>query len=83
MSNGIVEKALGCLGRGFDLTSDFRLKYCKGDHRLVLLGEAEKRTLLVPGFGPFSDVPVDIKCDKGDRCRYQSDILEFDKVEYV
>ncbi|KAK4754505.1 hypothetical protein SAY87_002609 [Trapa incisa] len=81
MSNGIVEKALGCLGKGFDLTSDFQLKYCKGDNRrLVLLNESEKKTLLVPGFGPVHDVPADIKCDKGDRCRYQSDILEFNKM---
>ncbi|PKI71261.1 hypothetical protein CRG98_008361 [Punica granatum] len=80
MSNGIVERALSCLGKGFDLTSDFRLKYCKGDDRLVLLNETKKKTLLVPGFGPINDVPIDIRCDKGDRCRYQSDILEFNKM---
>lgn len=83
MSNGIVERAFSCLGRGFDLTFDFRLRHCKGDRRLVRLSETEKKSLLVPGFGPVDDVPVDIKCDKGDRCRYQSDILEFNKVECV
>ncbi|KAF8398928.1 hypothetical protein HHK36_014793 [Tetracentron sinense] len=68
------------LGRGFDITSDFRLKYCKGKGRLVSLNEAETRELAVPGFGVFEDVSVDIKCDKGDRTRYQSDVLEFHQM---
>nr|DAD35809.1 TPA_asm: hypothetical protein HUJ06_006449 [Nelumbo nucifera] len=76
---GIVEKALNSLGRGYDITSDFRLKYCKGKRRLVLLDETDKRELAVPGFGFYNDVSVDIKCDKGDRTRYQSDVLEFNK----
>jgi hypothetical protein len=82
MSNGIMERAQKSLGRGFDLTSDFRLKFCKGEKRLVFLNEAEKKELKVPGFGVIKDVSVDIKCDKGDRIRYQSDILEFHQVLY-
>ncbi|KAE9454849.1 hypothetical protein C3L33_13249, partial [Rhododendron williamsianum] len=77
---GIVERALGSLGKGFDITSDFRLKYCKGEERLVLLNEKETRELNVPGFGGVKGVSVDIKCDKGDRIRYQSDILDFNHV---
>ncbi|KAG5014788.1 hypothetical protein JHK85_020924 [Glycine max] len=80
MGEGIVERALNSLGKGFDLTSDFRLKFCKGEERLVLLNETEKRELTVPGFGPIRDVSVDIKCDKGDRTRYQSDILTFTQM---
>ncbi|KAL4318659.1 hypothetical protein GQ457_18G023950 [Hibiscus cannabinus] len=82
-SNGIVEKALSCLGKGFDLTMDFRLKYCKGKERLILLDESEKREIAVPGFGSIKDVPIDIKCDKGDRTRYQSDILDFNLMVEV
>lgn len=74
-----VKKALGSLGKGFDLTSDFRLKYCKGDDRLVVLNE-EFIELHVPGFGVFNGVSADIKCDKGDNTRYQSDILNFNQV---
>ncbi|XP_058213013.1 MACPF domain-containing protein At1g14780 isoform X1 [Rhododendron vialii] len=77
---GIVERALGSLGKGFDMTSDFRLKYCKGEERLVLLNEKETRELNVPGFGGVKGVSVDIKCDKGDRIRYQSDILDFNHM---
>ncbi|XP_065856968.1 MACPF domain-containing protein At1g14780 isoform X2 [Euphorbia lathyris] len=80
MKNGIVEMAVSSLGRGFDLTSDFRLKYCKGEDRLVLLNETEKRELIIPGFGAIKDVSVDIKSDKGDRVRYQSDILDFQQM---
>ncbi|KAL5052482.1 hypothetical protein RYX36_033164 [Vicia faba] len=80
MGEGIVEKALKSLGKGFDLTSDFRLKFCKGEERLIVLHENEKRELAVPGFGSIQDVSVDIKCDKGDRTRYQSDILTFTQM---
>ncbi|KAK1288299.1 MACPF domain-containing protein [Acorus calamus] len=77
MAKIVVEKALECLGKGFDATSDFRLKFCKGKERLVKLNEAEKRELVIRGFGAFEGVSVDIKCNKGDRIRYQSDVLEF------
>ncbi|KAB5544884.1 hypothetical protein DKX38_012996 [Salix brachista] len=80
MSNGIMERAQKSLGRGFDLTSDFRLKFCKGEERLVFLNETERKELKVPGFGVIKDVSVDIKCDKGDVVRYQSDILEFHQM---
>lgn len=82
MSNNhaIIERALSSLGKGFDLTSDFRLKYCKGKERLVMLNDTHTRELLVPGFGAIGDVSIDIKCDKGDRTRYQSDILDFNQM---
>ncbi|KAI3453187.1 hypothetical protein Pfo_009850 [Paulownia fortunei] len=80
MSDGIVQRALSNLGKGFDLSSDFRLKYCKGENRLILLNETDTRELSVPGFGSFDNVSVDIKCDKGDRTRYQSDILAFNQM---
>ncbi|KAL3635925.1 hypothetical protein CASFOL_020472 [Castilleja foliolosa] len=84
MSNGIVQKALSSLGKGFDITSDFRLKYCKGDQRLIILNETDTGELLIPGFGSFNNVSVDIKSDKGDRTRYQSDILDFNQMsEFV
>lgn len=76
----IVEKAVNSLGKGFDLTSDFRLQYCKGKERLIKLNDDHKRELQVPGFGSIRDVSTDIKCDKGDRIRYQSDILNFNQV---
>ncbi|KAL4278112.1 hypothetical protein GQ457_03G011090 [Hibiscus cannabinus] len=80
-NNGtVVEKAVNSLGKGFDLTSEFRLKYCKGKERLILLNEREKKEMVVPGFGALEDVSVDIKCDKGDRTRYKSDMLDFNQM---
>ncbi|KAK6921590.1 Membrane attack complex component/perforin (MACPF) domain [Dillenia turbinata] len=80
MSEGIVERAFKSLGKGFDLTHDFRLNYCKGKERLVKLNDSEKQELNIPGFGTFKHISVDIKCDKGDQTRYQSDILEFNQM---
>ncbi|XP_024019349.1 MACPF domain-containing protein At1g14780 isoform X2 [Morus notabilis] len=79
----IVERVVNSLGKGFDLTSDFRLKYCKGKERLVLLSDADRRDLAVPGFGAVTGVSPDIKCDKGDRVRYQSDILDFTQMSEI
>lgn len=80
--DGVIDKSIASLGKGFDLTSDFRLKYCKGgDKRLVLINEDQKKQLFVPGFGTLKQpVSVDIKCDKGELTRHQSDILEFNQV---
>ncbi|KAF3331562.1 MACPF domain-containing protein [Carex littledalei] len=74
-----IEKALECLGRGFDVTSDFRLKYCKGNERIVCI-KGEKTELSLPGFGTFKDVPVEVKFDKGDRIRLRTDVLEFNQM---
>ncbi|CAN8293442.1 unnamed protein product [Cochlearia groenlandica] len=79
----IVETAVKSLGKGFDLTADFRFKYCKngdGDNRLVVLDETQNRELHIPGFGVFQNVSVDINCDKGERTRFRSDILDFNKM---
>jgi hypothetical protein len=82
----VIETAVKSLGKGFDLTADFRLKYCKdgdgsaGDDRLVVLDQTQNRELHIPGFGVFQNVSADINCDKGERTRFRSDILDFNKV---
>ncbi|KAK8949502.1 MACPF domain-containing protein [Platanthera zijinensis] len=77
-----VERALQCLGRGFDVASDFRPKHCKGKESLVLLNDDESVDLAIPvaGAGVLRRVSVDIKCDKGERVRYQSDVFEFSRM---
>lgn len=79
-SDATVRRALDSLGKGFDLASDFRLKYCKGKDSLVSLTQDQTKQLSVPGFGQFNDVSADIKCGKGDRTRYQSGILDFTQM---
>ncbi|KAI6693885.1 hypothetical protein NL676_021595 [Syzygium grande] len=78
----IESRALEALGKGFDLTSDFRLRFVKGcgGERLVVLDEGSKRDILIPGGGTIRGVSEDIRCDKGDRIRFRSDVLEFNQM---
>ena len=79
-----VEKAVRCLGRGVDMAGDLRLKHCKDAGGCLVLRSGEKKAaaakVVVPGFGVAADVPADVKCGKGDRIRFKSDVLEFNKV---
>lgn len=71
------------LGKGFDLTSDFRLRFTKGGSgRLVVVDEENKRDILIPPAVTFKDVSQDIRVDKGDRIRFQSDVLQFNQVVF-
>lgn len=87
----IEVRALEALGQGFDLSSDFRLKFAKGldgtKGRLVVLSDASKRDIVIPsGSGAgvvIHGVPEDIHCDKGDRIRFKSDVLEFNQVTFL
>ena len=80
----IEVRALEALGLGFDLASDFRLKFakgCPGGGRLVVLDETNKRDIVVPGGVTIRGVSEDIRCDKGDQIRFKSDVLEFNQVK--
>lgn len=77
------KSALECLGKGFDLTSDFRMKFSKGitnGGRLVVVDEVNKRDIMIPGGATIPDISEDIRCDKGDRVRFKSDVLQFNQV---
>lgn len=75
-------RAVRMLGLGFDLTSDFRLKYAKGypGRRLVVLDEENTDDLVFPGGLTVRGISRDIGCDKGDRIRFCSDVLEFNQM---
>ncbi|KAJ7979133.1 MACPF domain-containing protein [Quillaja saponaria] len=78
-------RALECLGKGFDLTSDFRLKFAKGIQggRLVVLDEVNKTDILIPGGTTIKGVSENIRCDKGDRTRFKSEVLEFNQMSQL
>ncbi|XP_025813352.1 MACPF domain-containing protein At1g14780-like isoform X4 [Panicum hallii] len=81
-----VEKAVRCLGRGVDMAGDLRLKHCKDAGGCLVLRSSEKKAaakVVVPGFRVVADVPADVKCGKGDRIRFKSDVLEFNKMSEV
>ncbi|CAI0432034.1 unnamed protein product [Linum tenue] len=80
---GIAERAVASLGRGFDLTADLKLKFCKGEEggRLVELNEAQgRRDLPIPGYGVVAAAAGCIRCDKGERVRLRPDVLEFGQM---
>ncbi|XP_023004966.1 MACPF domain-containing protein At1g14780-like [Cucurbita maxima] len=80
----VEARALECLGRGFDLTNDFRLKFVKGSgaggRRLVVIDDVNKRDIVFPDGGVVQGVSQDIRCDKGDRIRFKSDVLQFNQM---
>ncbi|GJM85011.1 hypothetical protein PR202_ga00738 [Eleusine coracana subsp. coracana] len=79
----VGEEVVRALGAGFDLTSDFRLRFAKASsRRLVELDDGDRRDVPLPGGGgaALRGVPRDVVVDKGDRIRFRSDVLEFNQV---
>ncbi|KAL6841980.1 hypothetical protein ACP4OV_028180 [Aristida adscensionis] len=82
----VGEEVIRALGAGFDLTSDFRLRFAKAGtgRRLVDLDEGAGacRDVLLPGGGgaTLRGVPRGVGVDKGDRIRFRSDVLEFNQM---
>uniref|UniRef100_A0A0E0DZW9 MACPF domain-containing protein n=1 Tax=Oryza meridionalis TaxID=40149 RepID=A0A0E0DZW9_9ORYZ len=76
-----VQRAVRCLGRGVDMAGDLRLKHCKDGGGCLVARSGEKAAAVaVPGVGVVAGVPADVKCGKGDRIRFKSDVLEFNKM---
>ncbi|KAL0348218.1 UNVERIFIED_CONTAM: MACPF domain-containing protein [Sesamum angustifolium] len=72
--------AIQSIGRGYDISLDLRLKYCKGDSRLIEIDEDQVREIVLPGGISISDVSKSINCDKGERTRFSSDVLTFQQM---
>ncbi|XP_058197782.1 MACPF domain-containing protein NSL1 [Rhododendron vialii] len=75
-----AEKAVSVIGSGFDLATDLRLSACKPGSSLVELDQARTKDLVVPGGVVVSNVSASIKCDKGERTRFRSDVLSFNQM---
>ncbi|KAF9672377.1 hypothetical protein SADUNF_Sadunf11G0035300 [Salix dunnii] len=78
-----AEKAMSVIGFGYDLTKDIRLSYCKPGSfgsRLIDLDLTRNQELVVPGGVVVQNVPNGIKCDKGERTRFLSDVLSFKQM---
>lgn len=90
MGNGekmAVAAAIESIGLGYDLAEDLKLKYCKrnsAEPRLIFIDDDQVRNLVVPpGKLSIPNVPKSIKCDKGDRLRFASDVLSFQQVYWA
>ncbi|KAH9626275.1 hypothetical protein KSS87_018881 [Heliosperma pusillum] len=75
--------AIGSIGRGYDISTDLRLKFCKGDSvdsHLIEINEEKCQEIALPGGIVVPNVPNSIKCDKGERTRFRSDVLSFQQM---
>ncbi|XP_022884417.1 MACPF domain-containing protein At4g24290-like [Olea europaea var. sylvestris] len=80
-----AEEAVHCIGLGYDLTLDLRLKYCKKQitregSRLIAIDDDQVRDIAIPGGILVQNVPKSINCDKGERMRFSSDVLSFQQM---
>ncbi|KAL5772361.1 hypothetical protein ACOSP7_011962 [Xanthoceras sorbifolium] len=76
-----AEKAVSVIGFGYDLYNDIRLTSCKASgSRLIELEQRETRDLVFPGGVVVKNVSSSIKCDKGERTRFHSDVLSFNQM---
>ena len=78
-----AEVAIGAIGRGYDISTDIRLKYCKGDSdvsHLIEIDGGQCQDIVLPGGITVPNVSKSIKCDKGERMRFRSDVLSFQQV---
>ena len=79
-----AEAAIAAIGCGYDVAADIRLKYCKGKlngaAHLIDFGRDEVQDMVLPGGLKVPGVPKSIKCDKGERTRFRSDVLSFQQV---
>ena len=85
-AGGAAEFAIGSIGRGYDITFDLRLKFCKGgpnNFPLIEIDEVSEREIVLPGGISIPNVSKSIKCDKGERTRFRSDVLSFQQVIFL
>ena len=78
----IASDATNALGRGFDVTSDFRLGFAKGSSgsQLVEIDQTNTQDIVAPGNVVIPNVSIDIRCDKGEKTHYASEVLTFAQV---
>ncbi|KAK6128414.1 hypothetical protein DH2020_037850 [Rehmannia glutinosa] len=78
----VTEAAVNSIGLGFDMVMDCRLEYGKNPDglRLIDICDDRVRDLAVPGGISVPNVPECIKCGKGDRMRFRSDVLSFQQM---
>ncbi|KAK3006527.1 hypothetical protein RJ639_015900, partial [Escallonia herrerae] len=74
--------SIQALGRGFDVTSDIRLLYCKGTpgSRLVHLDDEHTKDLAVSDEFFVPNVSVDVECSKGQRATETTPVCSFHEM---
>ncbi|KAK1288816.1 MACPF domain-containing protein [Acorus calamus] len=78
-----ADAAIHSIGLGYDIAMDLRLKFAKKDALdpcLIELDRSHVQDIVVPGGIRIHDVSKSIKCDKGERMRFRSDVLSFQQM---
>ncbi|XP_030971355.1 MACPF domain-containing protein CAD1 [Quercus lobata] len=77
-----LSNSIQALGRGFDVTSDIRLLYCKGapGSRLVHLDEDSTRDLVVSRGVVVPNVPLEIHCSTGEIAFESKSVCSFHEM---
>lgn len=78
-----AETAVSVIGFGYDFCNDIRLSSCKpgpSGTRLIEMDHSVTRDLVFPCGVVVKDVSISIKCDKGERTRFHSDVLSFNQM---
>ncbi|CAI0475647.1 unnamed protein product [Linum tenue] len=78
-----LQNSIQALGRGFDVTSDIRLLYCKGapGSRLIQIDEHRTRDLVAAGHGVvLPNASVDIECSMGARSIERIPVCSFHEM---
>lgn len=73
-----ARRAVAAIGCGYDIAADVRLTRCKS--RLIELDGSAVEDMLVPGGVVLRGVPKSIRCDKGERMRFHSEVLSFHQM---
>ncbi|XP_022925669.1 MACPF domain-containing protein CAD1-like [Cucurbita moschata] len=75
-------RSIEALGRGFDVTADIRLLYCKGTpgSRLVHLNDTHTRDLLLSDGLVVPNVPDDVQCSSESRVTENVPVCSFHKI---
>lgn len=81
-ANSVAKLAIQALGCGYDLTHDLRFSSCKSisGTSLIDLNDEQIDEMLLPGGLIVPNVSKFVKCDKGDRTHFRSDILPFNQM---
>ncbi|KAG6528895.1 hypothetical protein ZIOFF_011087 [Zingiber officinale] len=76
-------EAVAAIGCGYDLCYNFSFSHVKpgpDGSRLIELDQTLVQDLVMPGGVVVPNAPKVIKCDRGERTRYRSDVLSFNQM---
>ncbi|KAK4264640.1 hypothetical protein QN277_025791 [Acacia crassicarpa] len=75
-----AQQAIDSIGLGFDLTHDISFNNCKNGPSLIIINQEQCRNLEIPGGVSIPNVPISIKCVRGESLKIHSDVLSLHQM---